>query len=156
MKQFVLYGFGGHGKVVKDTIEKLGGDVVHIFDENNIYNSSIFPNAEMIIAIGNNDIRKKIASQVSHKLGTLIHPNAVLGQDVIIEDGSVVLANAVIQSGSRIGKNCIINANVTIDHDVAIEDNISIYPGAYIGGGAKITESKTVEPNAIVARNTVL
>lgn len=155
MKQYVLYGFGGHGKVVKDTIEKLGSDVLYIFDENNIYSSSIFPNAEMIIAIGNNEVRKKIASQVNHKLAALIHPNAILGQDVIVEEGSVVLANAVIQSGSRIGKNCIINANVTIDHDVTIEDYVSVYPGAYVGGGAKITESKTVEPNVVVARNTI-
>lgn len=155
MKQFVLYGFGGHGRVVKDAIVKLGGEIVHIFDENNIYNSSIFPDAELIIAIGNNEIRKIIACQVSHKLGTLIHPNAILGQDVIIEKGSVIFANAVIQSGSRIGKNCIINANVTIDHDVILEDNVSVYPGAYIGGGAKISECKTVEPNAVVTRNTI-
>nr|WP_297306871.1 transferase [uncultured Flavobacterium sp.] len=155
MKNYILYGFGGHGRVIKDAINKLGATVVHIFDNEHPYRNDIFPDAELIIAIGNNDIRAEIASVVQHKLGIIIHPTAVIATDVVIGVGTVVLANAVIQTGAVIGKNCIINANVTIDHDVQIANNVSIYPGAYIGGEAKITECKTINANFVVPRNSI-
>ncbi|MFV0170299.1 transferase [Empedobacter falsenii] len=156
MTQFVLYGFGGHGRVIKDAIEKLGGEVVHIFDQNNPYDGSLYSECEIIIAIGNNEIRSSISKSVKHKLGIIIHPDASVASNVIINEGTVVLANAVIQSGSIVGKNCIVNANVTVDHDVIIEDNVSIYPGSYIGGEAKITQGKTIDPNTTIVRNSVI
>lgn len=156
MTQFVLYGFGGHGRVIKDAIEKLGGEVVHIFDQNNPYDESLFSNCEIIIAIGNNEIRSSISKSVTHKLGIIIHPDASVASNVIINEGTVVLANAVIQSGSIVGKNCIVNANVTVDHDVIVEDNVSIYPGSYIGGGARITSKTTIEPNTNVSRQSIV
>ncbi|MFV0194096.1 transferase [Empedobacter falsenii] len=156
MKEYILYGFGGHGKVIKDAIEKNGNQVIHVFDQDHPYDPTIFPNAELIIAIGNNGIRKKIATEIAHPLGIVIHPSASIAQDVTIEKGTVVLANAVIQTGSSIGKNCIINANVTIDHDAVIEDEVSIYPGSYIGGEAKITQGKTIDPNTTIVRNSVI
>ncbi|WP_177765344.1 transferase [Flavobacterium sp. I3-2] len=154
MKQFILYGFGGHGRVVKDAIEKNGASVIHIFDQEHPYDASMFPDIELIIAIGNNEVRKNIAAEIVHPLGIVIHPMASIAQEVTIGKGTVILANAVIQTGSTIGDNCIINANTTIDHDAIIEDFVSIYAGAYIGGGAKITEGKTIEPNAVIKRNT--
>ena len=156
MKHYILYGFGGHGRVIKDAIEKLGDKVVYIFDKDHLYDSSIYPDAELIIAIGNNEIREKIATEIAHPLGIVIHPSASIAQDVTIEKGTVVLANALIQTGSSIGKNCIINANVTIDHDAVIEDEVSIYPGSYIGGEAKITQGKMIDPNTTIVRNSVI
>ena len=33
MQEFVLYGNGGHSRVIQDLIVKLGGKVLEIFDE---------------------------------------------------------------------------------------------------------------------------
>lgn len=155
MKEFVLYGNGGHSKVIQDLIYKLGGTIQVIFDQKNIYNPSVFPNAEIIICIGNNEIREEISKKIEHKFATLIHPNAVLANDTKIGEGTIILANAVLQAGTKIGKHVIINANTTIDHDVIIEDFVSIYPNTYIGGESIITKSKTIEPNHVIARNTI-
>ncbi|WP_407483444.1 transferase [Elizabethkingia meningoseptica] len=155
MKEFVLYGNGGHSRVIQDLIVKLGGKVLEVFDQENIYNPNIFPNAEIVICIGNNEIRKKISREVTHRFATLIHPTAVLANDIEIGKGTVVLANAVLQAGSKIGEHVIINANTTIDHDVIIEDFVSIYPNSYIGGEACITESKSVGPNIVIERNII-
>ena len=156
MKKYILYGFGGHGKVIKDAIEKLGHQVIHIFDNENPYDKNIYPESEIIIAIGNNEIRDKISKEISHKLGVIIHPDASIALDAIIEEGTVILANAVIQSGVSIGKNCIINANVTIDHEVIINDFVSVYPGTYIGGNCEITSFKTINPNTTILRNAII
>lgn len=156
MNNFLLYGNGGHARVIRDTIEKLGGKVVYIFDQDNPYNPSLFSDAKLIIAIGNSEIRERISLEVKHRIGTIIHPNAIIANDVIIDEGTVVLANAVIQSGSKIGKHCIINAAVVVDHDVRIEDFVSIYPNAYLGGESIITKHKTIDPNTTVKRNVII
>lgn len=156
MKQYILYGNGGHSRVLKDVIHLLGGEVVHVFDSENAYNAEVFPNAELIIAIGNSEIREKISQEVSHQFAKLIHPKAILASDVKMGEGSVILANAVIQVGSEIGKHCIINSSTVIDHDVIIGDFVSIYPNSYIGGGAQITNYRTIEPNSVVERLSIV
>ncbi|WP_372483386.1 transferase [Elizabethkingia anophelis] len=155
MKEFVLYGNGGHSRVVQDLIYKLGGSIQTIFDQENIYDPNVFPNAEIIICIGNNEIREKISKKIKHKFATLIHPSATLAINTKIEEGSIILANAVLQAGTKIGKHVIINAHSTIDHDVVIEDFVSIYPNTYIGGESKITKNKVVRPNQVIARNSI-
>lgn len=152
---YILYGGGGHSKVVQDAIESLGGKVETIFDINNPYNPELYPKSHLIIAIGNNIVREKIAFEVRHQLGVVIHPSAIIAKNVIIGEGTVVLANSVIQSGAIIGKNCIINASTIIDHGAKIEDFCSIYPGAYIGGDARIIRGSTIDPNGVVLRGTV-
>ena len=155
-KEYILFGNGGHSRVLKDLIELLNGEVVHVFDNDNPYKSDIFPNATLIIAIGNTKIREKITKEIKHKSGILIHPSAVVSKNVQIAEGTVILANSVIQTGSKIGRHIIVNACVVIDHDVIIEDFVNIYPNAYIGGEAKISDHITIEPNTVIPRLTIV
>lgn len=155
MKQYIVYGNGGHSKVIKDTIELTGGKVVATYDLQNSYDPKAYPNALMIIAIGNNEQRKNIASQIVHDFATLIHPKAVLASHVTVGVGSVILANAVLQEGAVVGSHCVIQPNVTIDHDALVGDFTMIYPNSYVGGNAKIADLTTVPPNTSVERNTV-
>lgn len=155
MKQeIILYGNGGHAQVIKDLIAKLGLRIVAVFDDENPYDANCFPDAEMVIAIGNNATRERISKTVRHSFATLVHPNAVLAEKVKIGEGTVILANAVIQPNVTISNHCIVNASVVIDHDVVVEDFVSIYPGAYIGGNAILSRLKTVPPNQIIERGS--
>ena len=54
---------------------------------------------------------------------TIVHPSAVLEGDVNIEEGAQILAGVVIQPGTSIGKDTIINSGVILDHDCNIEKN---------------------------------
>ena len=101
----------------------------------NVYNPHIFPQAKMIICIGNNEIRKKISLGIMHEFATLVHPNAILADNIEIGEGTVILCKMLFyRLEQKIGKHAIINANTTIDHDVVIENFVSIYPNSYIGG----------------------
>ena len=155
MKQYIIYGNGGHSKVIRDIIEITGGEIVAVYDENHPYNPEAFPNAEAVIAIGNNEIRQKIAQEITHTFATLIHPKAVVASHAVVGVGSVILANAVVQEQAIVGKHCIIQPNVTIDHDAQIGDFSIIYPNSYVGGEAQIVSLATVPPNTIVGRKTV-
>lgn len=165
MIDWVIYGGGGHARVIGDAI-KLGGDrLITYFDDNkdlhSINNIPVFPyhestkdQAKIIIAIGNNEVRRNISKYIIHDFGTVIHPKATVADDVIIGEGSVILAGAVIQSGAIIGKHVVINSNVTIDHDAIIGDFCSIYPNSYIGGGARIGAGVSIDACCTVARLT--
>jgi len=165
MTDWVIYGGGGHAKVIGDAVKLSGDRLITYFDDNKDlssincipvfpYHESIEQQANMIIGIGNNEVRRNISKYIVHDFGTVIHPKAIVADDVIIGEGSVVLAGAVIQSGATIGKHVVINANVTIDHDVVIEDFCSIYPNSYIGGGAKIGAGVSIDACSSLARLT--
>ncbi|RBQ03570.1 transferase [Pedobacter miscanthi] len=165
MTDWIIYGGGGHARVIADAIKLSNHRLIAYFDDNKDvvsinefpvfpYHENIEKQAKVIIGIGNNEIRRNISKYIVHDFRTVIHPMATIADDVIIGEGTVILAGAVIQSGAIIGKHVIVNANVTIDHDVVIGDFCSIYPNSYIGGGAEIGAGVSIGACNVVARLT--
>ncbi len=154
MGAWCLYGNGGHARVLSDVLRLRNEEVVCVFDDTagTAYSGDLYREARLVISVGNNKVREKIALGIHHVFGVLVHPSAVVADDVELGEGSVVLASAVIQAGARIGCHVIVNAGAVIDHDAVIEDYVSVYPGAYIGGGANVEKYVTVGPNEVVPR----
>jgi acetyltransferase EpsM len=71
---------------------------------------------------------------------TVVHATAWISPTARIEQGAVVLANAVINTGARIGRHVIVNSSAVVEHDVRIGDGSHTAPGAVIGGGTRIGE----------------
>ena len=114
-----MIGNGGHARVIKS-----------------------FSDAH-VIAIGDNLKRKEIAER-GGKYEVAIHPSACIANGVIVGDGTVIMARAVIQAGARIGKHCIINTGATVDHDCVIGDYAHIAPGAHLCGHVEVGEGALV------------
>ncbi len=150
--RYLLLGNGGHARVVKDLVERRNARVVHVFNDDTEYDACCEPGLPLLIAIGNNAVRKKIVEKVKHTMPVLIHPSAQVAADVIIGSGTIILANAVIQAGAKIGKHCLVNANVVIDHEAEVGDFVNIYPNVYIGGAATIRDLISIDPGTIIAR----
>ena len=96
---------------------------------------------DIFVGVGNNVIREKIQKKLEAEgasIPTLIHPNAVIGEQVKLASGTVVMAGVVINCCTKIGKGCIINTGATIDHDNLIEDYVHISPGAHLAGTVKV------------------
>lgn len=62
-----------------------------------------------------------------------IGPCAVIEDDVVIGDGTVIHGGAFIGHGSRLGADCVIHANATIKDHTQIGDRVVIHSGAAIG-----------------------
>ncbi len=87
---------------------------------------------------------------------------ATVHDDVFSGKGSVVLDGAVLVTGSRLGRACIINTHATVDHDCVLGDDVHIAPGAtlcgdvhvgehcMIGAGATLIQSIRVCPGVLV------
>ena len=159
----LIYGAGGHAKVIISTILANRLSVDLIFDDNpdkkeiygmtvsRFYNSDIFPEQQLIIAIGDNLTRRKISGQIKHSFGITIHPSAEVDKTVRIGEGTVVLHNTVIQSDSIIGRHVIINTAVSVDHDCVIGDFVHLAPGVILSGNVYVGENTLVGVGSIIA-----
>jgi UDP-perosamine 4-acetyltransferase len=75
---------------------------------------------------------------MGYTFAAVTHPSAVIAPDVTFEEGTQVMAGAVIQTGCRIGFNSIVNTRASVDHDCAVGDHVHIAPGVTISGGVKV------------------
>ena len=174
-KKVIIIGAGGHAKVIADIIEKSGDEIVGFLDDNKEIGTTIIneykvigdlnnrftmavtkENLEFIIAIGDNKKREEISHSPNLKFYTAIHPSAQIGLDVEIQEGTVIMANACINSSAKIGKHCIINTGAIIEHDNIIEDFVHISPNVALGGTVKIGESTHVGIGSIVKNNITI
>ncbi len=156
-KKILIWGAGGHAKVVADIARRNGFQVAGFIDDHNPDRAGeLFCDAEIlsgvnwpgtkairdiIIAIGDNRVREEkaqFAKAGGFRLMTVVHPHTAIAPDVRLGAGTVVMAGAVINSGAIIGENAIINTSASVDHDCVIEDVVHISPGARIAGGVKI------------------
>lgn len=158
---YVIYGAGGHALVVADLVRVGGGQVAAFFDDQPqaMSGATVMPytadhceHARLIIGIGNNRVRQKLAEKVKHTFATLIHPSAYVAPDAEVGAGTVILANAVVQAKAKIGNHVIINAGVCVDHEAVLHDFVTVYPQAYIGGGAILETGVLVNPGAVILR----
>jgi len=155
-KKLIIIGAGGHGKVAADIAKKMNRWEHIYFLDNDISLSSVLgikiighssdwikytDDHDLFVAIGNNSIRKNIITQLEHikaSIVTLIHPTAVLAEQVDISPGTIVMAGVVINSCTSIGKGSIINTCSSVDHDCIIGEYVHISPGVRIAGNVMI------------------
>lgn len=163
MSEFVLYGSGGHAKVVMESIASEGGRVSGIFDDApkvkeiksapvlGTYHKHMLAQAALIICIGNNKIRQSVAGKTRHHLGKTICKSSIVSADAAVGEGSVVLHGAIVQTDARIGVHVIINTGAIVEHDCVIGDFVHIAPGAVVCGHVEIGEGTLIGANAVVA-----
>jgi len=173
-KDIVIYGASGHGKVIVDIVEKSGGTVLALVDDdetlwdksfcgypvwgglNHLLQVKKKEKFAVIVGIGDNRNRQKIQQRLAKEdflFGTAIHPSVQLGKDVFVAEGTVVMANSVINPGTRVGSHCIVNTAVTIDHDCIIGDIVHLSPGAHLGGTVRVDASSWIGLGASIINN---
>lgn len=166
MRNLIIIGASGHGKVVADIAVKNGYEKIEFLDDDeNLQSCGKYLvlgkskevkefEGDVIVAIGNAKIRQKIQGDIdNHRLVTLIHPDAVVSDDVEIGIGSVIMAGAVINPGTVIGKGCIINTSSSIDHDCKVRDYVHISIGSHIAGTVEIGNCTWIGAGATVSNN---
>ncbi len=114
------------------------------------YYPGSLPEESLIIAIGNNCIRHRIAATVRHGFGTAIHPSALLSRYATLGEGSVVFGYAVVQAGATVGKHCIINTAAVVEHDCRLGDFVHISPNAALSGNVEVGEGTHIGTGASV------
>jgi len=83
------------------------------------------------------------------KLAKVISSRAYVAKSATIDDGTIVMHDALVNSNVSIGKNCIINTKALIEHDCNIESNCHVSTGAILNGGVKLGEKTFFGSNAV-------
>jgi sugar O-acyltransferase (sialic acid O-acetyltransferase NeuD family) len=185
--QVVLFGASKHARVVADIARCAGCEVIALVDEDR--DKPAFAGIPIVhdvaqavrryqavrwcVGIGDNHNREQVVERLLAMHPTLafiklVHPSAVIADDAQVAEGTVVMAGAVVNPGSRIGRHCIINTGACIDHDNVLEDFSSAAPGAVTGGnvrvgrasavciGASVRHGVTIGSNTVVGAGAVV
>lgn len=176
MKHIIVYGAGGHGRVVIDAIEcsiprvrilriiddnvdlhgteYAGYSVLGGFDELCKYvESRAYRSYGLIVAIALNEPRKRIYTKVAPldcEPITVIHPSAQIARDVTIGPGSMIMAATVLNPGVVLGTGVVINTGSIIEHDCVIHDFVHVGPGAVFAGAVEVGEDSFVGIGACI------
>lgn len=162
MKRLLIIGAGGHGQVVKEIAEACEYDAIDFLDDNVSYavgkiNEMSYKALNydgVIVAIGNNVIRRRITEQLENVEGitnvTLIHPTAFVSGSAIIGKGTVVEPRAIINANSKIGEGCIISVGAILDHNCCIGYFSHINAGAICMAGSNVKALTKVNAGEVI------
>ncbi|MGI2072226.1 acetyltransferase [Shewanella baltica] len=159
-KELAIVGASGHGKVIADLAELLGFTVKFYDDAypNKAYiehwpingtcadlialnNTAIISCNDVVVAIGNNEIRAskvQLLQQNGFNLISLVHPTAIISQYAAIASGTVVFAGAIVNAFAKVGLGCIINTAAVIEHDCIIDEFAHICPNVTLAGSVTV------------------
>ena len=154
----IIFGASGHGKVVHSIKEN---ETILFFDDNpNLkefqglkvigYSSEKHKHEQVVIAIGDNQIRKKVVEKVKHNFDTAIADSAQLAKTATIGQGSQIIHGAIIQASSKIGEHCVINTGASVDHDCTISDFCHIAPQVTLCGDVTVGEGTIIGAGSTV------
>lgn len=151
-RKLYVFGASGHGKVVAELVSNTNCKIEALIDDspksdnlglipiiNSLKIVEPSPEVAMIIAIGNNAIRKKISSRFrDYNFFTGIHKTAFVSPSATVGLGTVVMVHAIINADAKIGNHVIINTAALIEHDCNIADFVHISPKVTLSGNVSI------------------
>ncbi|MFO1391238.1 MAG: acetyltransferase [Agitococcus sp.] len=172
MKKIVVFGAGGHAKVVIDIALLMGYQVLAVFDDDNskqgqsVLGIPVVGNQQQLIsfaqqheihhffvALGHNALRLQLAQKfIAANLlpVTLIHPKATIAASANIGLGTVVMAGACINADVIIGHQVIINTSAVIEHDCIVADGVHLAPTTALCGAVQVGQQTLIGVGAKV------
>lgn len=166
----VIIGAGGFGRECLDIVEALnrsgaGLEFVGFIDDGNVDltllarrnaphlgpTKSIPAGTWYLIAIGDGRVRERIDRTLSDRglrSPVLVHPQATVGSDCSLGEGTILNAGARATTNISLGRHVQLHANCCVGHDSRLEDYVSVFPGATVSGSVHLDRGVTVGTGA--------
>ena len=169
-ERIFIVGASRQGKVVLDVIRAGAiNDVVGFIDDDPSRHDSLVGNVRVVggvqylvenagehaasVAIGNNEVRRSIATRLRRSgiaLINAIHPSATLAPDVELGTNVLICAGAVVVTGCRLADDSVVNTGATIDHDSVLHPGAYVAPGVHTAGCVEVGELSFIGIGAIL------
>lgn len=165
---FVIIGSGGHARVLLNLLQVNNEKVIcftevdknlfgkkvsdiKIISETEVIEKYKPDSVNLVLGIGVSSkklivgLKKRVEiaqrfESLGYSFPPVIHSNAIVSHDCILDNGAQVMAGAVIQPGCKIGEHVIINTACSIDHDGKIDNGCHIGPGSNLAGSVNVYE----------------
>jgi sugar O-acyltransferase (sialic acid O-acetyltransferase NeuD family) len=174
--KIVIIGYGGHGYVAIDILQKRGFDIVGYCDvekkalnpygldylgsEKRFFSQPLTAgNYSAFISIGEIALRQKIFTGLTSldiQIINAIHPNAIVAEKTLLGRGVFIAARAVINPLTKIGDGVICNTSCSIDHECTVGDFSHICPGTVLCGNVTVGKHSFVGANSVVIPGTTI
>ena len=161
--ELIVYGAGGHGKVIIEVARACGITVVAVLDDHaqttELLGAPVqlppkkFLPIPLVVAIGSNTLRKAIferlavAGEIS---SALVHPFTSISSTATLGRGTMICAGVVVNAESQINEDCILNTGCSVDHDCKIGSHVHIGPGARLAGAVSIGDESFIGMGAVI------
>ena len=175
--KILVWGGGGHGRVVADVVRACGAELVGYADADAgklgqeaepggarvialeadllaaLSSGQPLPGGADAVALAIGDQARRLACR--HTAGErvtppLVHPSAVVSPSARVGRGTVVMPAAVVNAGAVLGDAVIVNSGATVEHDCTMEDGSHLSPGAVLSGGVHVEAESWVGAGAVV------
>lgn len=190
-KPVIVIGGGGHARVVMDALRLRGVSMLGICDPalprggtgpfgvavlGDDAAIAAYPpvQVDLVNGIGSSQSTQSrrqifdIFSARGYRFAGVVHPAAIVADDVTLDEGAQIMAGAILQSGTAVGRDVIINTGARVDHDCRIGDHVHIAPGAtlsgrvmvgagtHVGVAAAVIQAVTIGRNCLIGAGTVV
>ncbi len=174
--EYLIWGSSGHGRVLADAIELMGGRVVVLVD-NDPRATSI--RAGLSVCAGESGLRRwmdglgrgercqavvaiggargadrrhigRLLGELGFGTPPIVHPSASVASSSRIGLGSHVLAQAVVSADVQVGDWVIVNNGAVVDHECALEAGVHVAPGATLCGCVHVGRDAMIGAGATV------
>jgi sugar O-acyltransferase (sialic acid O-acetyltransferase NeuD family) len=172
----ILLGAGGHAKVLIDALRLQSTEILGIVDLDpnkkglefmgvpiigNDTEVMKYPpqKIRLVNGIGSvcvSSLRRQLFESFNckgYQFESVIHPSAIIANQVTLSEGVQIMAGVVIQAGCQIGVNAIINTGSLVDHDCLIGRHVHIAPGVVISGGVVVDENAHIGTGAVIIQD---
>jgi sugar O-acyltransferase, sialic acid O-acetyltransferase NeuD family len=157
----MMLGGGGHARVLIEALLRSGASIAAVVESDPATVGGLvrsipviaeddflgrFSPDQVLLVNGIGSIKKTETRQrvfdrfkgLGYDFHSVIDPSAVVASDALLGEGAQLIAGSIIQPGSRLGSNVIVNTGGRVDHDCDIGDHVHIAPGVTLSGGVRI------------------
>lgn len=174
MENILLFGGGLHTNYCIDIIKKEGKyNIVGIVDSVNDIGKELFGYKVVgrqeqlkelilqynvqggLITIGDNWSRKIVFECIKNqipdfKFVNAIHPSTIIGMNVEMGVGIVIMAGCIFSPNSKVGNFCFFATGAQLEHDCTIDEFASISAGSITGGKVNIGKYSAIALGVII------
>lgn len=170
-RAMIVFGAGGHGKVVADAARSAGFTLVAFVDDSparvgtSIWDVPVvswehcemdrarWAGAVFGIGIGDNGARDAVQARIEtagYEVAAIVHARACVSPTARIGAGTVVMAGAVVNPDAVVGRGCIVNSGAIVEHDCELADFVHLSPNVALGGTVSVGERTHLGLGAVV------
>ncbi len=191
LQKLAIFGAGGFGREVKMLIDHINAnerkfECLGFFDDDtdlpkeinglpflgglDALNQVSTP-LGVVISVGDPRLKMNLVQKIHNpylSFPNLIHPTALIGEQVQLGQGIILCAGVVVTVNIQIGNHVVLNLNSTIGHDCKLGDFSALMPavnvsggvtigeGVYLGTGVQINNNLNIGPFATIGSGAVV
>ncbi len=157
-KKVIIIGGGGHARVLYDILRmnsfsvmgyadrhpKEDFDLKYLGDDQAIVNKYDPQQVRLVNGVGS--IKQPVQHQeiyerfrnLGYRFCAVVHSQSIVSSYAQYGEGTQIIGGCVINAGTVIEENVVINTSASVDHDCFIRAHSHIAPGVIISGAVKI------------------